>query len=53
VGAATDSANVAKLAMTIAVRYGVVRRQFGNGDGQEKQVRLAAAAAAAVAATVW
>jgi len=31
--------------MTIAVRYGVVRRQFGNGDGQEKQVRSAAATA--------
>jgi hypothetical protein len=36
-----DSSNVAKLAVTIATRYGIVRRQFAHGDGPEKQVRAA------------
>ena len=37
-GARTDSSNVSKLATTIAIRYGVVRRQFSQGDGPEKQI---------------
>ena len=44
-----DSANVAKLAVTIAIRYGVVRRQFAHGDGPEKQVRVAGSGRRAVA----
>lgn len=34
-----DSANVSKLALTIAIRYGTVRRQFSAKDGEsEKQI---------------
>jgi len=36
-----DSANVAKLALTIAIRYGCVRRQFAFKEGEpEKQVKF-------------
>jgi len=34
-----DSANAAKLALTIAIRYGAVRRQFAHKEGEpEKQI---------------
>lgn len=34
-----DSANVSKLALTIAIRYGTVRRQFSAKEGEpEKQI---------------
>ena len=32
----TDSGNVAKKALTIAIRYGLVRRQFASNDENEK-----------------
>lgn len=36
---AIDSANVSKLALTIAIRYGTVRRQFSHKEGEpEKQI---------------
>ena len=33
----TDSANVAKKALTIAIRYGAVRRQFASSSGEPKE----------------
>lgn len=34
----TDSGNIAKKALTIAIRYAAVRRQFGNTDGVETKL---------------
>ncbi|KAJ1668112.1 fatty-acyl coenzyme A oxidase [Coemansia sp. RSA 1813] len=36
----SDSANVAKRALTIATRYASVRRQFGSGKGGEAETKL-------------
>lgn len=37
-----DSANVAKKALTIAIRYAAVRRQFKSGDAEVKPRSLGA-----------
>lgn len=35
-----DSANISKKALTIAMRYGIVRRQFKSGDNSAVEAQI-------------